>query len=329
MLVVTLGDPFSINIEILASLMIQMPPRATHSIVFVGSAWQWQDQTKRAGLTTLVPTPITQFADAGRPGLHFLDVGAKEHARPAEALTSKQRGEVAKASLDRLTTLGAVRDLAVLTAPIDKHAAAEAGYPFPGQTEFFEHLWKAPAVMTLAGPKLRVGLVTNHLPLAAVADAITPKLVEKKLELFIATLRASFGIARPRVAICGVNPHAGDQGLFGSEDKLVVAPAVAAVAARHPDVELSGPVPADTAFYRAYQGRFDGVLAMYHDQGLGPLKTVHFDDAVNLSGGLPHFRASPDHGPASDLFLKGGASAKSFAEALRLAVQYLAQRSAR
>lgn len=310
MLVITLGDPFSVSVELLAPLLAR-GATGDLPVTLIGSLWQWQDQSRRLALPEL-PRRVT-----------FLDVGDATYHKPAEKLTPKERGELARRNLETLKTLPRSTRLAVVTAPIDKHAAQAAGYTFPGQTEFFEVLWGHRAVMTLAGPRLRVGLVTNHLPLAAVSGAITKSLVEMKLELFLNTLRESFGIAQPRVAVAGLNPHAGDQGLFGDEDRDIIAPVVAAMAARHPDATITGPVAADTVFYRAYQGRYDGVLAMYHDQGLGPLKTVHFDDAVNLSGGLPHFRASPDHGPASDLFLKGAASGKSFAAALALARHYL------
>jgi 4-hydroxythreonine-4-phosphate dehydrogenase len=245
-------------------------------------------------------------------------------ARPAEELAAPVRGALAVRSLAQVGALTAAvpagRRLAVITGPIDKHACVLAGFAHGGQTEYFEELWGAPAVMTLAGSRLRVGLVTNHLPLKDVPKALTAGTVLAKLALFVRTLREAFGCKRPRVAVCGVNPHAGDGGLFGDEESRCLAPALAAFKG---DADVTGPVPADTAFYRAYHGAFDGVLAMYHDQGLGPLKTVHFDDAVNLSGGLPHFRASPDHGPARDLFLRKAASPASFALTLDLAAAYL------
>jgi len=326
MLVVTLGDPLGVTVEVLQPLLARERPERRHPVVLTGSAWQWADQALRLGLSGFSALKVHTLAEiGGKPGLYFLDVGTSRHAAPAEALDDATRGDLAVRSLAALQglSLPAGERLAVLTAPIDKHACAAAGFPFPGQTEYFENLWGGRAIMTLAGARLRVGLVTNHLALAAVAAAVTGELVEEKLRLFVRTLRESFAVARPRIAICGLNPHASDQGLFGDEEAKRITPAAARVQRDFPDCEIAGPLPADTVFYRAVSGRYDGVLAMYHDQGLGPLKTVHFDDAVNLSGGLAHLRVSPDHGPARDLFLAGQASGRSFAEALALATRYL------
>jgi 4-hydroxythreonine-4-phosphate dehydrogenase len=327
MLVVTLGEPYSVNVELLAPL-VQGPLGRTLAgdrVALVGSAWQWRDQLQRLGVTP-PPTEAVASLAAVRPGaLAFLDVGDAGVERPAESLSPAERGRVAVRALEALRTLGDEPCVAVVTGPIDKHACHAAGYGFPGQTEFFEELWRGDAVMTLAGPRLRVGLVTNHLRLADVPRAVTRALVERKLGLFATTLASSFGVAAPRIAVVGLNPHAGDQGLFGDEERVAIAPAIEAVRRQPPvaGLTIDGPVPADTAFHRAYHGRYDGVLAMYHDQGLGPLKTVHFDDGVNLSGGLRHLRVSPDHGPAADLFLAGKASGASWRAAMELAVAHL------
>lgn len=308
MLVITLGEVLGVSVELAARTLAAAPHvRAT----VIGSAFHWRDQLARLGLAA--------------PDCTFVDVAADLPEVPAEALPERQRGLIAVRALERLKELGVPpgERLAVVTAPIDKHACHLAGYQYPGQTEYFEALWGRPAVMTLAGPRLRVGLVTNHLRLADVPGALSRALVEDKIRLFAETLTRAFGIARPRLVIAGLNPHASDQGLFGDEEARIIAPAVAA-ARQKLAAEISGPEPADTAFYRCFHGAYDGVLAMYHDQGLGPLKTVHFDEAVNLSGGLPHLRVSPDHGPARDLYLTGKASTRSFALALDLAWRYCA-----
>jgi 4-hydroxythreonine-4-phosphate dehydrogenase len=325
-LVITSGDPLSVTVELLAPLLHAARHRR-HGACVIGSGWQWRDQAMRLGVTLPEMTPVPSLA-AVRPGhLALLDVGAAEDQRLAEDMSDKARGALAKRCLDRLADERPAGPLAVVTAPIDKHACHQAGYLHPGQTEFFEALWGSPAVMTLAGPRLRVGLVSNHLALRDVPGVVTRERVEAKLDLFVRTLQSSFHLLRPKIAVCGLNPHAGDRGLFGDDEAQAIEPAIAAARTRHPEATIDGPLPADTVFYRAYQGRYDGVLAMYHDQGLGPLKTVHFDDAVNLSGGLPHFRASPDHGPARDLFMKRQASDKSMAAALDLATAYLAHRA--
>lgn len=326
MIFLTLGDPLGINTEIIAkAFAVAVPPNVT----LVGSGFHLRDQLARLGrpgqaLARLLESRVVKMID--------LDEKLPEGTlAPAETLNEVARGQVAVAALSalkHLAPLDAKTRLAVVTGPIDKHAAHAAGFGFPGQTEFFQDLWQGDAVMTLAGARLRVGLATNHLALADVPRALTSAVVELKLYLFARTLAHSFGIAQPRVAVCGLNPHAGDQGLFGQEESKVLVPAIASARRRLADEKIAaqifGPEAADTVFYRAAQGRYDGVLAMYHDQGLAPLKTLHFDDAVNLSGGLRHLRVSPDHGPARDLFLKGEASEKSLVMALALAGRYAA-----
>lgn len=324
MLIITLGDPFSVNIELVASVLAPSLAAPTVPIVLVGSTWHWQDQCARLGLESPDYSLIADWTAAIRPGLYFADLGQEEDAVPAELLSRALAGALAVRSLAWVRQVPKSLKHAVLTAPIDKHSCQQAGFSYPGQTEFFEDMWQSQAVMILAGPRLRVGLVTNHLPLAKVTKSISEELVVAKLELFIASLQSAFGLPKPRVAVAGLNPHAGDKGLFGVEDTAIVASAVRRVATRwHETALVHGPLPADTIFYRAFSGGYDGVLAMYHDQGLGPLKTVHFDDAVNLSGGLPHLRVSPDHGPASDLFLTRKASPRSFSAAFALAKKYL------
>jgi 4-hydroxy-L-threonine phosphate dehydrogenase PdxA len=154
---------------------------------------------------------------------------------------------------------------------------------------------------------------------------LKPDLLTQKIDLLEQTLRTFYGISKPRIAICGLNPHCGENGLWGREDIDVIEPAVRAAKAK--GIEATGPVPADTAFYYAYEGQYDAVLAMYHDQGLGPLKLAHFDTAINITGGTPWLRVSPDHGPARDKFLKNTASAGSMKMCVEFALKYL-QRSA-
>lgn len=332
MLVLTLGDPHSVNIEVLCKLLEAEHAAFTavarvQPIIFCGSNWHWRDQERRTGSEAFrFETILMQGAPVPASGIHFLDLPDLETETSAEDLSPVQRGRVAKAALDAAVELAAktphLTRYAVVTGPIDKHACNLAGFPFPGQTEFFEDAFAGDAVMLLAGAKLRVGLVTNHLPLAKVPEAITKDLIVRKGRQLGQTLRQVFGIEHPRIAVCGLNPHAGDSGLFGSEEADVIAPAVHSLQSSG-ECEFSGPWPADTVFYRTVQGRFDAVLAMYHDQGLGPLKTLHFDDGVNISGGLRHLRVSPDHGPAKDLFLQRCASVASFRAAFFTAARYL------
>lgn len=335
MLILTLGDPYSINIEMVA-MQLAKAAAGNFPCLILGSYWHWCDQLQELNLQHLLSRVkkidgLSQVATLNRGTWSFFDCGGSP--KRASTLTAKERGAAAWAPLAILKTLplpGFAHPLtplnrqAVITGAIDKHACALAGFAFSGQTEFFADLWQKPTIMTLAGPQLRVGLVTNHLPLSMVATQLSVDLVAAKLALFAQTLRVSFGLVKPRIAVCGLNPHAGDGGLFGDEEATIIQPGIQQMLARNAlPIAVSGPLPADTVFYRAYRGDYDGVLAMYHDQGLGPLKTVHFDQAINLSGGLPHLRVSPDHGPAADLFLQQRASSASWQACFQMAARYL------
>lgn len=213
---------------------------------------------------------------------------------------------------------------ALVTAPVNKHAIVRAGQPFIGQTEFLSQLAGAErtAMMLLGhddrGRWLRVALVTTHLPLRRVPDSLSAAKIESVIELAARACR-DLALPRARVAVCGLNPHAGEGGEFGSEEEEIIAPAVKAAQRRGLDVV--GPLPADTLFHYAYRGEFEAVVAMYHDQGLGPLKMIGFDSGVNWTLGLPFIRTSPDHGTAYDIAGQGKADPSSLRAALRLARQ--------
>jgi len=209
---------------------------------------------------------------------------------------------------------------ALVTGPICKTALADAGLQFPGQTELVAHAFGCSRfAMMLAGPRLRVVLATTHLALRDVPAAVTGDAVFDAGDLVAAFLQEHMGIARPRLAVLGLNPHASDNGRFGDEEARVIAPAVARLVAAGRDA--SGPLPADTAFPRAATGGYDAVVAMYHDQGLGPLKLLHFHDAINVTLGLPRPRCAPDHGPAFDIAGRGVADPTSLSEAVRFALR--------
>jgi len=307
---ISLGDPFSVNIELVSKLLHKVHSR-NFSITLVGSYFHWKDQGGQDC------TRIANFEDCKEGTFSFLDIGGVQ--KRASQLNAKERGDIAVKALVALESiLKSKQEIAVLTCPIDKHACHEAGFNFPGHTEFFTELSQCKTLMLLAGPKLRVGLVSNHLALKDVSRTINETLVFDKLSILYKTLQESFRIPNPRIAVCGLNPHCSDGGLFGDEEERIIKPAIAKF-----QKGVAGPLPADTVFYRALNGSFDAVLAMYHDQGLGPLKTVHFDEAVNITCGLPYLRVSPDHGPAQDLFLQDKASLRSMEAAWKLARKYL------
>jgi 4-hydroxythreonine-4-phosphate dehydrogenase len=221
---------------------------------------------------------------------------------------------------------------ALVTAPLQKSVINDAGLPFTGHTEFFAQRTGTPRVVMMlvsgAGDDaLRVALVTTHLPLRAVADAITPEAVTQTIDIVQRELAARFAIGKPRIAVCGLNPHAGESGHLGDEEASVIAPALAA--ARERGLDVTGPLPADTVFVPDIARRYDAIVAMYHDQGLPVLKSVSFGHGVNVTLGLPFVRTSVDHGTAldlaSDAALAATADAGSLVTAVELAIE-IAQR---
>ena len=207
---------------------------------------------------------------------------------------------------------------AMVTAPVQKSIIIEAGFAFTGHTEYLAQRCGAPLpVMMLASGNMRVALATTHLPLSSVAAAITVSLLQQVLAILGTDLKRWWGLPNPRIAVCGLNPHAGESGHLGSEELNVISPAVTQMRARGLDV--SGPFPADTIFVPRLMAGFDAVLAMYHDQGLPVIKHAHFEQAVNVTLGLPIIRTSVDHGTALDLAGTGHADVASLAAAVRMA----------
>jgi 4-hydroxythreonine-4-phosphate dehydrogenase len=205
---------------------------------------------------------------------------------------------------------------AVVTGPISKAALAGVGFAHPGHTEFFAAEWGGEPVMAFTGGRLRVALATWHLPLREVPEALSPEKVTRAVRAVHDLARAD-GIDRPRLVVCGLNPHAGEAGLLGSEEKDWINPLLGRLAA---EGFLLGPTqPGDTVFARMLAGEFDAIVALYHDQGLAPLKAVDFDTSVNVTLGLPHVRTSPDHGTAFGIAGKGTARWESMANAVRVA----------
>ncbi len=215
---------------------------------------------------------------------------------------------------------------AVCTCPINKAALHRHGFHFPGHTEFIQHLTGSPqVVMMLAGSKLRVALVTIHEPLCRVPSLLTTERIRQTILVTAEALQRDFGIPNPHIAVAGLNPHAGENGRFGREELEIIEPALEALQGR--SFRLSGPHPPDTVFYRAFSGSFHAVVAMYHDQGLIPLKLVHFEDGVNISLGLPIIRTSVDHGTAYDIAGSGRANPASLRAAIQLGTQMIVNRN--
>jgi 4-hydroxythreonine-4-phosphate dehydrogenase len=243
----------------------------------------------------------------------------------------KSAGRLAGAAIVEAVRLARTGDVAgVVTAPIDKHALHAGGYHYPGHTEMLAALMgDLPVAMmmvaeeTALGGAIRVVLATTHLPRAGVPVALSTELFIDQARLAATGIQRGWGIDRPRLALCAINPHASDGGLFGDEEARILEPARAALQGEGFDV--AGPIPADTVFVRAIRGEFDAVIAPYHDVGMAAFKTAAFGQGVNLTLGLPFVRTSPDHGTALDIAGRDLADPTSMLEALRLAAR-LAQR---
>ena len=242
---------------------------------------------------------ICEKADWGKP---TVQTGYSMGRYIEEAVSLIQRGHLA----------------GMVTCPITKTALNAGGYHFPGHTEMLADLCgTAEYGMMMAGSSLKVTLVTIHTPLSAVPKALTVKSIFAMIERTHSALAHDFGLATPRVAVAGLNPHAGEDGMFGDEESLVIAPAIEKAQAE--GMQVSGPYPPDTVFNKAVNGEFDGVVCMYHDQGLIPFKLLHFSDGVNVTFGLPIVRTSVDHGTAYDIAGTGVADPTSLIAACDMA----------
>ncbi len=278
-LAITLGDPRGIGPEVVRKALADPRVQAAVEPTIVGPA----GTETNADMSVGTWTPTGTAAEAGRlAGL------AIERAV-------------------RLARSGAVSG--IVTAPIDKQALHAGGYDYPGHTEMLATLTGARTAMMLASPKLRVVLATTHIALRDVPLAVTAEAIRGAALITLQGLRDWFGIAAPRVALCGMNPHLGDGGRFGDEDTRILEPAARAAG-------IAGPFSADTVFVRAMRGEFDAVIAPYHDVGMTAIKVASFGSAVNVTLGLPFPRTSPDHGTAVDIAGQGIARADSMIEAI-------------
>lgn len=310
---VSMGDPNGIGPEILAATLMDEELERELEIVPVGAPQVLEYYLER---TTAVLPRYTMEPVAAESEFCLLPGRADTHA-----------GTLAMASVARAITLcmeGKVD--AMTTCPISKEVIARAGYDFPGHTEFIaEQTGSEEVLMMMVADNLRVGLVSTHIPLSQAAAAVTHDSVSRTVRLMAASLRRDYGIADPAIAVLGLNPHAGDGGVLGREEIEVITPAMVELA----DIAtLSGPFPADGFFGSGNWRNVDGVVAMYHDQGLGPFKALSFGRGVNVTAGLPIVRTSPDHGTGFDIAGSGKADPSSLKAALRLAASIARTRAA-
>ena len=234
-----------------------------------------------------------------------------------------QAGALAGRAVMRAADMALAHDVdGIVTAPLDKAALLAGGYDYPGHTEMLGARAGVQTTMMLASDRLRVVLATTHIALRDVTTALTHDVIVRTANATREGLRGDFGIAAPRIALCALNPHAGDGGRFGDDDSRLLAPAARAAG-------IDGPFPADTVFVRALRGEFDAVIAPYHDVGMTAIKVASFGEAVNVTLGLPFVRTSPDHGTAIDIAGQGVASAESMVRAIQMAVALVGRRRER
>ena len=323
-LALTMGDPAGIGAEI--ALAAWASGRVAQPFFLIGDPARLAPVADRAG------APVAGIAGPEASAAVFADaLPVLPLALPAPAVPGRPdpaNAPAVVAAIDRAVAL--VRGqaaAAVVTNPINKKALKDgAGFAFPGHTEYLAYLAAAPRpVMMLVSPELRVVPVTIHIPLAEVPGALTAALIVETARIAAQALTRDFGIARPRLAVAGLNPHAGEQGVIGREEIEVIAPALERLRAE--GLEIAGPLPADTMFHAPARARYDVALTMYHDQALIPLKALDFAHGVNVTLGLPFIRTSPDHGTAYDIAGTGRADPTSLIEALNLAAKMAARRA--
>jgi 4-hydroxythreonine-4-phosphate dehydrogenase len=329
---VTMGDPSGVGPELLVKALTSLDILDVCRPVIIGDPVA----LRRAADLLNQPLPLLTLEDP--QGLSF--EGAEESVVLLAPCTKLSMADIAYGrptvtacraaatwieTAARLAMDGTVD--AICTCPIHKANLNRYGFEFPGHTEYFRHLTGAgEVVMMLAGTRLRVCLATIHHALSEVPPLISIPLICQTVRITARSLERYFGLKRPRVAVAALNPHGGEEGRFGREEIEVIGPAVRIL--RSEGIEVSGPYPADTLFHRAACGEFDTVVAMYHDQGLIPIKLLHFGEAVNVTLGLPIVRTSVDHGTAYDLAGTGKAGEGSLKAALRLAASMATNRKA-
>jgi 4-hydroxythreonine-4-phosphate dehydrogenase len=330
-LAVSLGDPAGVGPELVAEAWARREEERLPPFFVCGGVDTLREAARTRGLRPWIDCVADPQAalDAFQRGDGIPIVGDMSTGYHP-GMPGETGGWLALESL-KLATRLAVDGSAggVVTGPIAKAELAKVGFDFPGQTEFVADACGVAAddaVMMLAGPQLRTVPLTVHCALAEVPRLLTIDLICRRIRVVDAAMKADFGIVAPRIAVCGLNPHAGESGRMGREEIEVIRPALAEL--RTEGIDASGPHPADTLFASHKRGSYDVAIAMYHDQALVPLKTLDFDQGVNITLGLPIVRTSPDHGTAFDIAGKGIASPSAMIAAIRMAGEMAERRAA-
>jgi 4-hydroxythreonine-4-phosphate dehydrogenase len=329
-LALTSGEPAGIGPDIAIEAWLRRKQAMLPPFYLLGDRDFFASRAKALGSKVEFADVRAEAACSAFPdALPVVSTGVKATAQPGKP--DGTSAEAAIASIRQAVgDVASGRAAAVVTNPIAKSVLYRAGFNHPGHTEFLAELaghdGRAPQpVMMLWSPTLAVVPVTIHLALRQAIEQLTSELIVSTARIAVADLKARFGIARPRLAISGLNPHAGEFGTLGTEDEEIVSPAIAVL--RNAGIDARGPLPADTMFHEAARKTYDCAICMYHDQALIPIKTIAFDDAVNVTLGLPFIRTSPDHGTAFDIAGSGKANPASLIAALKLAARMAAATS--
>ena len=321
---ITHGDTNGIGYEVILKTLEDNRLSDLCTIVVYGSAKAASFYRKAMELPQVQLNRVDSAADA-RDGVFNIINVVGEDLKIEPGIASEAAGGAAFAALEAAVADLRAGDIDVLvTAPIDKHSIQSPTFTFPGHTEYLQSsladdtMPDAKALMILCTDYLRVALATAHMPIAEVPGALSKELIVDKLKDFDRSLRRDFGVQNPRIAVLSLNPHAGERGLLGQEEQEIIIPAIAE--AQTHKILAFGPYASDGFFGSESYRAFDGVLAMYHDQGLAPFKTIAMDAGVNFTAGLPFVRTSPDHGTGYDIAGKGQASAESMRSAIYMAL---------
>ncbi len=317
---ITMGDPVGIGPEIVLKALNNDELYRICRPLVLGDSKILETAAKALGLSTRL-NPVTD-PGSGRYRAGSVDIMNLSRLDPGEIAWGSPTAATGRAMIayinEGIDLAMQGKTHAIVTAPINKAAMKLAGARFHGHTELLAARTGADEyAMMMAGDKLKVVLVTIHIPLSKVPSAVTGDRIGRTVDITVRSLKERFGLQSPRIAVAGLNPHAGEEGMFGTEEETVIVPAVNA--ARERGVDITGPMPPDTVFFKAAQGEYDAVITMYHDQGLIPFKLLHFEDGVNTTLGLPIIRTSVDHGTAYDIAGMGIAGEESLTAAIRMA----------
>ncbi|MCI9606935.1 MAG: 4-hydroxythreonine-4-phosphate dehydrogenase PdxA [Muribaculaceae bacterium] len=327
---ITHGDINGVGYEVILKALEDERMAELCTPIIYGSAKIAAYYRKGAISSPLQLNQVSNAADARDEQCNIINVIGEE-VKVEPGVASEEAGSAAFAALERAVTDLRAGEIDVLvTAPINKHSIQSNTFRFPGHTEYLqaslaENGEQSLMIMCNPATGLRVALVTTHLPLGKVAEAVTKEAVAEKIKQFESSLKKDFGVPRPRISVLSLNPHAGEQGLLGSEEQNEIIPAIQECQAAK--INCFGPYAADGFFGTGQFAKFDGVLAMYHDQGLAPFKTMAMNSGVNFTAGLPFVRTSPDHGTAYDIAGKGIADADSMRQAIFEAIDIYRNRA--